>query len=226
MGAEASFICKFNLFLQFCFYQQTLHLGDYWVLAVPSKNGYFHSHWASTFLCFLDSGFQNLVYRYCLYKSDILAHLHRTLMTVKKEKNWMACDIIRLEQERMVRYKPSWDTYLLARVTWEFYVVNTMLAVWRRWGGLLSQLSRPDNSSYRLLQWDGCTKIPLEIFASGCCRPSHWDFPSSGSLFLAWTFAFVHLLLPCPLNLAFLNTYYVIPPPKILFLPQKQVQTL
>lgn len=28
----------------------------------------------------------NLVYECCLYKSDILAHLHRTLMTVKKKK--------------------------------------------------------------------------------------------------------------------------------------------
>lgn len=50
----------------------------------------------------------------------------------------MACDIIRLEQERMVRYKPSWDTYLLIEVTWEFYVVNKYLLYERRWGGLLS----------------------------------------------------------------------------------------
>lgn len=64
----------------------------------------------------------------------------------------MACDIIRLEQERMIRYKSSWDTYLLIEVIWELYVANKYLGYERRWGRALAQLSRLDNSSYRLLQ--------------------------------------------------------------------------
>ena len=53
----------------------------------------------------------------------------------------MACHIIRLEQERMTRYKSSWDTYLLIEVIWELHVANKYLGYERRWGGLL--LSHP-----------------------------------------------------------------------------------
>ena len=49
----------------------------------------------------------------------------------------MACHIIRLEQERMTRYKSSWETYLLIEVIWELYVANKYLGYERRWGGLL-----------------------------------------------------------------------------------------
>ena len=137
----------------------------------------------------------------------------------------MACDIIRLDQERMVRYKSSWDTYLLIEVTWEFYVVNKYLLYERRWGGLLSSYPGLTILVIDFYSEMVVRRYLLRSFASGCC-PSHWDFPSSGSLFLAWTFATHSIVTPCPLNLAFLNTYYVITPPKILFLPRKQVQTL